>query len=139
MSLHPYLFFTNTTRQAMTRYHEIFGGDLEIMSAADLPEGEATPFETADDFVIHAAVTFGDGDLLMASDDPSGDGSGVKGAAINVTIDDTDDARRIFEALADGGSVDMALGETFWSPLFGACTDRFGVAWMVNVAGEDQS
>ena len=32
MSLHPYLFFTNTTRQAMTRYHEIFGGDLEIMN-----------------------------------------------------------------------------------------------------------
>jgi PhnB protein len=121
MSLHPYLFFTNTTRQAMTRYHEIFGGDLDIMSAADLPEGEATPFETADDFVIHAALTFGDG-------------SGVKGAAINVTIDDADDARRIFEALADGGSVDMALGETFWSPLFGSCTDRFGVAWMVNVA-----
>jgi PhnB protein len=139
MSLHPYLFFTNTTRQAMTRYHEIFGGDLEIMSAADLPEGEATPFETADDFVIHAALTFGDGDLLMASDDPSGDGSGVKGAAINVTIDDTDDARRIFEALADGGSVDMALGETFWSPLFGACTDRFGVAWMVNVASDAES
>jgi PhnB protein len=134
MSLHPYLFFTNTTRQAMTRYHEIFGGDLEIMSAADLPAGESTPFETADDFVIHAALTFGDGDLLMASDDPSGDGSGVKGAAINVTIDDADDARRIFEALADGGSVDMALGETFWSPLFGSCTDRFGVAWMVNVA-----
>jgi PhnB protein len=139
MSLHPYLFFTNTTRQAMTRYHEIFGGDLEIMSAADLPQGEATPFETADDFVIHAALTFGDGDLLMASDDPSGDGSGVKGAAINVTIDDTDDARRIFEALADGGSVDMALGETFWSPLFGACTDRFGVAWMVNVASDAES
>jgi PhnB protein len=139
MSLHPYLFFTNTTRQAMTRYHEIFGGDLEIMSAADLPEGEATPFETADDFVIHAALTFGDGDLLMASDDPSGDGSGVKGAAINVTIDDADDARRIFEALADGGSIDMALGETFWSPLFGACTDRFGVAWMVNVASDAES
>jgi PhnB protein len=84
-------------------------------------------------------LTFGDGDLLMASDDPSGDGSGVKGAAINVTIDDADDARRIFEALADGGSIDMALGETFWSPLFGACTDRFGVAWMVNVASDAES
>lgn len=134
MSLYPYLYFTNTTREAMTRYHEIFGGHLEIMSAADLPAGEATPFETSDDFVIHAALTFGDGDLLMASDDPSGDGSGVKGAAINVTIDDTAEAHRIFEALADAGRIDMPLGETFWSPLFGACVDRFGVAWMVNVA-----
>jgi PhnB protein len=139
MALYPYLFFTNTTREAMTRYHEIFGGELDIMSAADLPAGEHPPMETTDDFVIHAALTFGDGDLLMASDDPTGDGSGVKGAAVNVTIGDVEDARRIFDALAEGGRVDMALGETFWSPLFGSCTDRFGVAWMVNVAPSEEA
>lgn len=139
MSLHPYLFFTNTTREAMTRYQEILGGRLDIMSASELPDGEATPFEAPDDFVIHAALTFGDGDLLMASDDPGGDGSGVKGAAINLTVTDHDDARRIFEALADGGTVGMALGETFWSPLFGMCVDRFGVSWMVNVAADADS
>jgi PhnB protein len=133
MSLHPYLFFTDTTRAAMTRYQEILGGHLEMMSAADLPAGEDMPFEAPNDMVIHAALTFGDGDLLMASDDPTGDGAGVKGAAINLTLDDPDEARRIFEAFAEGGSIDMALGETFWSPLFGACVDRFGVAWMVNV------
>jgi hypothetical protein len=72
------------------------------MNAVDLPAGEETPFEAPDDFVVHAALTFGDGDLLMASDDPSGDGSGVKGAALNITLDDHDEARRIFEALADG-------------------------------------
>ena len=136
MSLHPYLFFTNTTRQAMTTYQEILGGQLDIMSAADLPAGEETPFDAPADFVIHAALTFGNGDLLMASDDPTGDGSGVKGAALNITLDDHDDARRIFEALADGGSVDMALSETFWSPLFGVCVDRFGVSWMVNVSSD---
>jgi PhnB protein len=137
MSLHPYLYFTNTTREAMSRYQEILGGQLDIMSADELPAGEETPFEAPDDFVIHAALTFGDGDLLMASDDPSGDGAGVKGAALNITLDDHDDARRIFEALSEGGSVDMALGETFWSPLFGVCVDRFGVTWMVNVSGDE--
>lgn len=134
MSLHPYLYFTNTTREAMSRYHEILGGDLDIMNAADLPATEEMPFEAPADFVIHAALTLADGALLMASDDPTGDGSGVKGAAVNLTIDDMDEARRIFEGLAEGGSIDMALGETFWSPLFGACVDRFGVTWMVNVA-----
>lgn len=74
MSIHPYLFFTNTTRAAMNRYRDILGGQLEVMSAADLPEGEEVPFEVPDDFVVHAALTFGDGDLLMASDDPTGDG-----------------------------------------------------------------
>ena len=134
MSLHPYLYFTNTTREAMSRYQEILGGDLDIMSAADLPATEEMPFAAPADFVIHAALTLADGALLMASDDPTGDGSGVKGAAVNLTIDDMDEARRIFEGLAEGGSIDMALGETFWSPLFGACVDRFGVTWMVNVA-----
>ena len=136
MSLHPYLFFTNTSREAMSRYQEIFGGQLDIMSFADLPAGENPPFEAPDDFVIHAALMFGDGDLLMASDDPTGDGAGVKGAAINVTFTDQDEARRIFDALADGGDVQMPLGETFWSPLFGSCVDRFGVSWMVNFASE---
>jgi len=133
MSLHPYLYFTNTARDAMTRYHEILGGHLDIMSSADLPASDAPPFEVPDDFVVHAALTFGDGDVLMASDDPTGDGAGVKGAALNVTLSDRDDARRIFEALAEDGTVGMALGETFWSPLFGTCVDRYGVTWMVNV------
>jgi PhnB protein len=139
MSLYPYLFFTDTTREAMTRYQEIFGGQLDIMGAADLPEGEEMPFEPSDGFVVHAALMFGDGDLLMASDDPTGDGSGVKGAAINVTLSDADEARRVFEALADGGTVHMPLGETFWSPLFGSCADRFGVSWMVNLDAEPVS
>ena len=133
MALYPYLFFTNTTREAMTRYHEILGGQLDIMNFTDLPASEESPFDAPDDFVVHAALTFADGDRLMASDDPTGDGAGVKGAAVNITLDDPDEARRIFEALAEGGSVGMALGETFWSPLFGSCVDRFGVAWMVNV------
>ena len=40
---------------------------------------------------------------------------------------------RMFKALAEGGSVTMPLGKTFWSPWFGMVTDRFGVGWMVGV------
>lgn len=135
MSLHPYLFFTATARDAMTRYHEILGGRLDVMSFGDLPDGERPPFDVSDDLVMHAALTMDDGALLMASDDPTGDGSGVTGAAVNLTLTDQDRARQVFEALAEGGSVEMPLGETFWSPLFGSCVDRFGVSWMVNVDG----
>lgn len=134
MALYPYLVFSGTARQAMTRYQEILGGQLEIMGAGALPGGESPPSGAPADLVIHAALRFGDGDLLMASDDPNGDGSGMRGAALNLTLTDQAEARRIFEALAEGGSIDMPLGETFWSPLYGLCTDRFGVAWMVNVS-----
>ena len=138
MSLHPYLFLTNTAREAMTRYQEILGGGLDIMGVGDMPAGESEqmPFEAPPDMVIHAALTLDDGSLLMASDDPTGDGRGTTGISVNLTLTDEDEARRIFEALAEGGEVGMPLDATFWSPLFGTCTDRFGVSWMVNVDGE---
>ncbi|HSL73419.1 MAG TPA: VOC family protein [Ilumatobacteraceae bacterium] len=134
MSLHPYLFFTNTTREAMTRYQEILGGQLDIMNVADLPPGESMGDDVPDTAVAHAALTLGEHDMLMASDDPSGDGTGVKGASIHLGVADAAEARRIFDALADGGRIEMELEPTFWSPLFGSCVDRFGVSWMIDVA-----
>lgn len=134
MSLYPYLYFTGTCRQAMTCYHEILGGHLEVLTGADLPAGEdGPPGPPNPELVVHAALSFGDGDLLMASDDPAGDGAGTTGMALNVTFADSDEATRVFDALAAGGEVTMPLGETFWSPRFGTCTDRFGTSWMVNV------
>lgn len=132
MPLHPYLFFSGTCREAMTRYHEVFGGHLEMMDMTSAPEGETMP-GTTPDMIMHAALVFEDGTLLMASDDPSGDGSGAKGVSISIALTDEGDARRIFEALADGGTIDMPLEATFWSPLFGSCVDRFGVSWMVDL------
>ena len=135
MSLHPYLFFSGTCREAMTRYQEVFGGQLELMDMASAPEGETMPGATPE-MIMHAALTFEDGSLLMASDDPSGDGSGVKGASIAHTLADEAEARRIFESLADGGTIEMPLEPTFWSPLFGAVVDRHGVSWMIDLEGE---
>jgi PhnB protein len=51
-----------------------------------------------------------------------------------LTGSDVNDAQRLFAALADGGTVTMPLAKTFWAPLFGMVTDRFGVSWMIDVA-----
>jgi PhnB protein len=137
MILHPYLFFTNTTRQAMTFYQEVLGGELEILGADEMSSGEDPPFAIPPDFVMHAALVFGDGTMIMASDDPTGDGGGMKGAALHLTFETDAELRRVFEAFADGGEITMPLEPTFWAPLFGAVTDRFGVAWMVSLPGAD--
>lgn len=131
MAFHPYLFFSGTCREAFTRYHEIFGGELEMMSFADMPEGEDGPTDQPD-LIMHVALMAGDA-LLMGSDDPTGDGGPMKGVSINCTLDDVAEAERVFAALADGGEVTMPLTATFWAPMFGMCTDRFGTPWMVNV------
>lgn len=138
MPFHPYRFFSGgTCREAFTRYQEIFGGDLEIMSFADAPPGEAPDIDQPD-LVMHAALTFGD-HLLMGSDDPTGDGGPVAGVAIHYTAADADEAERVFGALADGGVEEMPLEETFWAPRFGACVDRHGTSWMVSVDPPEES
>jgi PhnB protein len=131
MAFYPYLNFGGNCREALTRYHEIFGGELEVMGMADLPDGEEVP-EGMEGMVMHAALVFDDGQMLLASDDPSGTFKAPQGMYVNYTTADIDAAKRVFEALADGGEVTMAPGETFWSPFFGICADRFGTPWMVN-------
>jgi PhnB protein len=131
MAFHPYLFFGGNCRQAFTRYQEIFGGELELMAMGDAPGVEDLPADQAD-MIIHAALMFED-HLLMASDDPTADGFGpVQGMMVAYSTPDADKARRAFEALADGGEVRQELTETFFSPAFGMCVDRFGTPWMVS-------
>lgn len=133
MTLHAYRFFSNNCREAMTRYQEVFGGQLDLMTFADMPPGEDASPDIDPNLVMHAALTFPDGAMLMASDDPSGDGGPVKGVAIHYTASSADDGERIFGQLADGGEVEMPYAEVFWAPRFGSCVDRFGTSWMVSI------
>jgi PhnB protein len=129
MAFRPYLFFGGNCRDAFTSYQEIFGGELMLMAMKDVP-GEEPPADQAD-LIIHAALTIGD-DLLMASDDPTADSFGpVQGMMVSYDAADTADAKRVFDALADGGIVTQALEPTFFSEAFGMCVDRFGTPWMV--------
>ena len=130
MAFRPYLFFGGNCREAFTRYQEIFGGELTLMSMKDVP-GEEPPAGQAD-MIIHAALMIGD-DLLMGSDDPTTDSFGpVQGMMVSYDGPDLADATRVFEALSDGGQVIQALEPTFFSVGFGMCVDRFGTPWMVS-------
>ncbi|MBP8180973.1 MAG: VOC family protein [Acidimicrobiia bacterium] len=133
MKLHPYLFFTNTAKEAMTRYQQVLGGELEVLTFADMPDSDELPPGARPDSVMHAALIFGEGMVILASDDPTGDGAGVKGASLSLMLSDQDEAKRVFASLAEGGVVQMELSQTFWSPAFGSLVDRFGVSWMINV------
>ena len=132
MAFHPYLYFGGNCREAFTRYHEIFGGELTLLAMTDMPSDEPVP-AGQEDLIMHAALVFENGDLLMASDDPVTKPFGpVQGMYVNYTTPGVDDAQRVFDALAEGGTVTMPVESTFWAPLFGMCTDRFGTPWMVN-------
>jgi PhnB protein len=132
MHYRPYLAFAGNCREAFTRYQEVFGGELTLLTMSDVPaDAGPPPADVATDAIMHAALMSGDA-LLMGADDMSGSfKGGVSGMCVNYATDDPADAKRVFDALADKGDVQMPIGETFFSPAFGVCTDRFGTPWMV--------
>jgi PhnB protein len=131
MAFHPYLFFGGNCRAAFTRYHEILGGDLTLVTSADMPAEEQMPGAPADS-IMHAALIV-DGNLLIGSDDPISDSFGpVQGMQVNVSLSGVDEATRVFNGLAEGGVVHAPIGPTSWAAAFGMCVDRFGTPWMVS-------
>src|SRR5260370_42713595 len=97
---------------------------------AEAPSDAPPPPGAKPDAIMHAALTSHDG-LLIAADDPSGSFDGtVHGMCVNCSVPDGGDAKRIFDALAPAGAAQVPLGEAFFPPAFGLCTDRIVVPWM---------
>ena len=136
MAFHPYLFFGGNCREAFTRYKEIFGGELVLITAKDMPSDQPVP-EDQVDLIMHAAL-MPEGQLLMGSDDPTEDFGPVRGMQVNYALDDVADAEKVFAALAEGGEITLPIAETPWSPMFGMCIDRFGTPWMVGANSPTQ-
>src|SRR5437660_12924926 len=106
MAFRPYLAFAGNCREAFTRYQEIFGGELVLLTTADTPpDAGPPPSGSKPDAIMHAALTSG-GELLMGADDPSGGfGGQVNGMCVNYSVADAAGAKRVFDALSEGGPV----------------------------------
>ena len=117
--------------EAMRFYQRVLGGKLDMMTRAQSPmAGECPP--GSESRIRHARLALG-GRLLMASDTMVGHPyEGKKGFSLALAFELPAEAKRVCEALADGGRVVMPLGETFWAAAFGMLVDRFGTSWMVN-------
>jgi PhnB protein len=131
----PYLFFDGRAAEAMTLYKEALGGELHLLRYSDAPADAGSPppgCEPADtQRVMHGMLQF-EGGSLMASDAPnSAMHQAMQGMSVNVSYDDAQRARRVFEALSPGAEVRMPFGPTFWADGFGMLVDRFGTPWMV--------
>ena len=132
----PYLFFGGRCEEALTFYASAIGAKVVMLmrykdASEQPPEGMLAPgYENK---IMHAAFHVGDS-LLMASDGCGGpDEPKFGGFSLSHTLPDEAEAARVFAALAEGGSVTMPLGKTFWSPCFGMLTDRFGLGWMITI------
>ena len=133
MLLHAYLCFNGQCDEAIAFYCEALGANVVMKSYfKDMPESESCP-SGAEDKVMHATLQIGES-ILMVSDGCGSNGPKFEDFSLSISAADEAEAGRLFNALADGGEVQMPLAKTFWSPCFGMVKDRFGLCWMLNVS-----
>lgn len=136
-TIEAYLNFDGTCAEAMRFYEKMLGGKLEMMmKLSESPDPAmcpppGTPPE-AGDRILHSSLLVGTQRILASDTMPGQPYEGQKGVALTLTYPTVDDARKVFDAFATGGRVDMPLAPTFWAEAFGAVVDRFGTCWLVN-------
>ncbi|MCB1693407.1 MAG: VOC family protein [Pseudomonadales bacterium] len=128
-TLCTYLSFDGNCRQAFEFYARCLGGEIEMMM--DHSEAPAEFAETWQDRIMHARLRVG-ALVLMGGDTPPGVYQGASGFTVQIGIPDFEQARAVFNELAEGGTITMPFEQTFWATGFGMLTDRFGIPWMVN-------
>jgi PhnB protein len=129
--MNPYLLFNGDCEAAMRFYEKSLGGKLEAMFTHEgTPMEKMVPAEWRKK-IIHACLKVGD-NVLMASDCPPDRYVKPQGFSVNLDFKSPAEAEGAFNALAENGSVQMPLQQTFWAAKFGMVTDRFGTPWMIN-------
>ena len=131
--LNPYLSFQDTARDAMAFYQSVFGGELFVSTFGEMGDPDAAEAG----LVMHSSLQTPSGYTLFASDTPPSMPF-TPGSQITVSLsgDDADELRGYWERLSADGTVRMPLERQVWGDEFGMVTDRFGIEWMVNIAGE---
>jgi PhnB protein len=136
MQIQPYLFFDGRSEEAIEFYRRALGAEVTmLMRFKDAPNAHEQNMipPGAEDKVMHASLRIGDSTVL-ASDGRCQGAPSFQGFALSLTPSSDAEAERLFNALAEGGQIQMALTKTFFASRFGMVADRFGVSWMVYVA-----
>lgn len=152
MTTQPYLFFDGRCDEALQYYRDVFGAEIGcLMRFRDNPDFAKTEADSAPaaggasgcaspgdpDKVMHGSVRIG-GTEILVSDGLCSGSPRFEGFSLSFPVPDEATADRVFGRLAaDGGTVQMPIGPTFFSPRFGMVADRFGVSWMVIVPREN--
>ncbi|MET9502895.1 VOC family protein [Streptomyces sp. NPDC006259] len=129
--LNPYISFGGNARQAMEFYQDVFGGTLALNTYGEAGR-QGTPEAEQ---IMHGMLETANGFTLMGADAPPGT-QVTPGDNFSVSLsgDDAAELRGYWERLSADGSVSVPLERQMWGDVFGMCTDRFGIPWMVNIS-----
>ncbi|QBJ96311.1 VOC family protein [Rhodococcus sp. ABRD24] len=129
--LNPYINFDGSAREAMEFYKSVFGGTLTLTTFGDM----GAPGEEGSDKIMHSMLETDSGFTIMGADTPPGM-EFTPGTNMTVSLSGDNDAelRGYWAAISESGTVQVPLEKQMWGDEFGACQDRFGVPWLVNIS-----
>ncbi len=129
--LNPYISFAGVAKEALEFYKEVLGGNLAVHTYGDF--GSETPPGYGDK-IMHGMLETSSGFTLMGADNPPGmEHKPGNNISMSLSGDDADELRGYWGKLSDGGTVSVPLEKQMWGDVFGMCTDKFGITWMVNI------
>lgn len=129
----PYLTFNGNCAEAVELYKKALGGESQVLRFGDAPPNPQFPVpDSAKNLVLHAELRK-DGHTIRFSDTfPGTPYSTGNNITLSLECDSQEEVSKVFEVLAEGGKIEMELQKTFFSPLYGKLTDRFGVIWQIS-------
>lgn len=131
--LNPYIGFKDNAREAMEFYHTVFGGKLDLNTFG---ESQASEDPSEDNKIMHGMLVTDNGITLMGSDTPkSMEHAEKSNISISLSGDNEEELRGYWDKLSEGGTITMPIEKAPWGDTFGMLVDKFGVTWMVNIAG----
>jgi PhnB protein len=128
----PYLTFDGTCEEAVAFYQKVLGGESQILHYGDTPHKPEfdVPAEM-NKLVLHAELRK-EGHVLRFSDsfsqEPLHSGNNI---SFSLELPSAEETTRVFREFAQEGKVEMALQQTFFSPLYGKVTDKYGISWLL--------
>lgn len=130
MQIQPYLMFDGRCEEAIDFYRKTLGAEVGmLMRWKDCPE-KAPGMSQPDDKVMHATLKIGDTTVMVSDGRCTGHPS-FQGFSLSLDAKSDAEAERLFNAVGEGGQVQMPLSPTFFASKFGMVADKFGVSWMV--------
>ena len=133
--LNPYLSFRDDAREAMAFYHSIFGGELTVSTFGEF---QASEDPTEQDKIMHSQLETSDGLVLMGADTPNAmEYRPQAGVSVSLSGDDEDTLQGWWGGLSADGKVNVPLEKAPWGDTFGMLTDKYGIDWLVNIAGPE--
>jgi len=134
-TINPYLTFKGNCEEAFNFYKSVFGGEFPYIGRfKDMPSEHPIP-DSEKEKLMHVSLPISKETILMGSDSSEAFGQATvigNNFSISLNTESEDEAKKLFDALSEGGKLTMPLEKTFWNALFGMFTDKFGINWMVN-------